>query len=291
MLASDYRRMPALSDAMPSVFISHGAPDLPLADVPARHFLAGLGERLGTPRAVIVLSAHWETTETRVQATPAPATVHDFFGFDPVLYTLRYPAPGAPALAAEIVRRLNAAGVRAATDHERGYDHGAWVPLSLLYPRADIPLVQVSISPARPASFHWQLGRVLAPLRNEGVLIVGSGAVTHNLGEFRDQRHDPATLPPPAYAEAFCDWVAARVAAGDEEALIAWRETAPGAERAHPSVEHFLPLFAALGAAGAAWHGERAHHSFTYGVIGMDCYLFDSAASPAGDAALLYPQH
>ncbi len=260
---------------MPSVFISHGAPTLALDDAPARRFLCGFGATLPRPRAIVVVSAHWETTSLRVTGAARHDVIHDFFGFDEALYRLRYPAPGAPELAEDIVARLRTRGLEAARDDTRGIDHGAWVPLMLMYPDHDVPVVQVSICPARNADFHWQLGAALAPLRETGVLVMGSGAVTHNLGEFRQQRCDPASMRTPDYARAFADWVAATLGNGDAQALVDWRARAPHAARAHPSDDHFLPLHAAAGAAGPDFLGRRVHAGFMFGVIGMDNYVFE----------------
>jgi 4,5-DOPA dioxygenase extradiol len=269
---------PATPRSLPSLFVSHGAPTIVLEDCPARRFLAALGARLGRPRAVLVVSAHWATDEVSVMAASSPATVHDFYGFPPALYVLRYPASGAPALAARIAALLDAAGHRVHLDADRGYDHGAWIPMSLLYPAADVPVVQLSINPTKSAAWHWRLGRSLRPLCDEGVLIVGSGSMTHNLADFRSYRGDMAHAVEP-YAEAFSDWFAQRLAARDLEALLAWHELAPEAARAHPSDEHLLPLFVALGAAGVDWSAWRLHHGFMHGAIAMDAYLFQSGSA------------
>ncbi len=266
---------------MPTLFVSHGAPTLALNDSPTRRFLTGLASRLGRPRAVLVVSAHWEAEEIGVTAGTAPPTVHDFFGFPAALYEQRYPAPGDCALAASIAAQLRAAGYPVALDATRGFDHGVWVPLSLMYPAADIPVLQLSINPARPPTYHWRLGRVLGALRAAGVLIVGSGSMTHNLQDFRRLRGD-ADSPVEAYAEAFTGWIAEQVAARDVDALLAYREQAPFATRAHPTDEHLLPFYVALGAAGVAWSAERLHRGFMHGVIAMDTYLFQSV--PARDA-------
>jgi 4,5-DOPA dioxygenase extradiol len=258
---------------LPSLFISHGAPTLPLDDVPARHFIKGLGARLGRPRAVLVVSPHWESEQLCVTGAPAPATIHDFFGFPAPLYALRYPAPGAPALAGRVVELLGAAGYAASVDPARGLDHGAWVPLMLMYPAADVPVLQLSVNPARTPGWCWRLGRALAGLRAEGVLVIGSGSMTHNLGDFRARR-DEADVAVEPYAEAFADWFADALGRGDLEALLDYRARAPAARRAHPTDEHLLPLYVALGAAGVSWSAERVHRSFTFGSIAMDAYLF-----------------
>lgn len=272
-------------DNVASLFVSHGAPTLALEDRPARDFLQKLGTQLGRPRAIVVVSAHWETDEVCLSAAAHPATVHDFFGFPAALYGMRYAAPGDAGLAHDIAARLAAAGIAAHCDAERGFDHGTWIPLANMYPLADVPVVQISVCPKQSPLFHWRLGRALASLRHAQVLVIGSGSMTHNLDDFRAQRNTPAAEQTPAYAEDFCAWIAARIDAGDSDAVIAYREAAPCAARAHPSPEHFLPFHVALGAAGVSWSGERVHHSYMYGVVAMDCYLFRSGFHP-GRAAV-----
>lgn len=266
---------------MPALFISHGAPTLLVTDSAARRFLCGLGAQLaGTarPRAVVVVSAHWETAEPQILSNPAPATIHDFYGFPAELYAQQYPAPGAPGLAGRILGLLQAAGYPARLDADRGFDHGAWVPLSLMFPAADIPVTQLSINPRRSPLDHWRIGRALRPLGNEGVLVLGSGALTHNLQEWMTHRyrHD---APSPPYVGAFTEWLAERLAARDLESVLGYRELGPAATRAHPSEDHLLPLFVALGAAGLSWSAQRAHASIEYGVIAMDAYLFQASTS------------
>jgi len=261
--------------------VSHGAPTILLEDRPARRFLDTLGATLGRPRAILVVTAHWETDEVCLSSGTQPGTIHDFFGFAPALYEMRYGACGDAALARDIARRLDAAGIAAHCDDTRGFDHGTWVPLACIYPQADIPVVQMSICPQQSPLFHWRLGRALASLRHDDVLVMGSGSVTHNLADFRARRATPEAEQTPAYCEQFCDWLEARIAAGDSDAVIGYRDSAPHGERAHPSAEHFLPLHVALGAAGVSWSGARLHHSYMYGVVAMDCYLFRSGRGAA----------
>jgi 4,5-DOPA dioxygenase extradiol len=268
--------------ALPSIFVSHGAPTIAIEDGAARRFLIDFGQHLPRPRAIVMVSAHWETADVHVLNGARLDTIHDFYGFPAALYERDYPVAGAPDVAAEIGALLRDAGIPVTYDVRRGLDHGAWIPLSLMYPDGDIPVTQVSISPMRSSDFHWQLGQALAPLRERGVLLVGSGALTHNLGDWRTLRRSAdGTLPTPAYAVDFCDWVAVTLERGDTESLCAWEVRAPQARRAHPSPDHFLPLHVAAGAAGAPWRGERVHASFDYGVIGMDCYVFDTPCAVA----------
>jgi 4,5-DOPA dioxygenase extradiol len=257
---------------LPALFISHGSPMLPLEDGRAHRFLKGYATELARPRAILVASAHWETAQPRLTASTAPETIHDFGGFPAALYQMRYPAPGDPALAERAAALLKAAGFAAGLDPTRGLDHGTWVPLSLLYPAADIPVVQLSLQTHLGPEHHFRVGAALRPLRDDGVLIVGSGGLTHNL--MRLQRQGGDTAPPPAWVSAFDQWVADRVAAGDVGALLAWRTEAPHAAESHPTDEHFLPFFVALGAGGAAPTGTRVHHSHTYATLAMDAYAF-----------------
>ena len=257
--------------ALPSLFVSHGAPTLALTPAPAHEFLKGLGSGLGRPTAILCISAHWETERPTVSAGREPETIHDFYGFPPPLYRLRYPAPGAPRLAERVVELLGRAGIPSLQDPARGFDHGAWVPLLLMYPEADIPVAQLSLQLPRGPSHHLALGRALAPLRHEGVLVLGSGGATHNLAEFRGQ---PLDAPPPPHVRAFDAWLAGAAEAGDETALLDYPQQAPDARRVHPREEHFLPFFVAFGAAGTGAKGRRLHTSFTHGVLSMAAFAF-----------------
>lgn len=269
--------------SFPSLFLSHGAPILPLTDTPARTFLSRLGDHFARPRAILVVSAHWETEFPSVSAVDRNETIHDFVGFPPQLYQLRYPAPGAPRLAVEVADLLHTSGMSCNIDNDRGLDHGAWVPLMLMYPQADIPVLQLSIQPHLGPAHHLRLGHALATLRDEGALIIGSGSLTHDLSEFRGQGpNDPA----PGWVNAFADWFGEALKARRVEDLLDYRRQAPHAIKNHPSEEHLLPLFIALGAAGTRWRAERVHASSTHSILRMDVYRFSEAASfDAGGAA------
>jgi 4,5-DOPA dioxygenase extradiol len=257
---------------LPALFISHGSPMLVLEDGKAHRFLKSYAAELPRPSAILVASAHWETAEPRLTAGLAPETIHDFGGFPPALYRLRYPSPGDPKLAERAAGLLRAAGFPTGLDPARGLDHGSWIPLSLLYPAADIPVVQLSLQTDLGPEHHYRMGAALRPLRDDGVLIVGSGSLTHNLMGL--QRGAPEDQPPPAWSAAFEGWIADQVAARDVAALLAWRTQAPHAALAHPSDEHFLPFFVALGAATPDGNGTRVHHSHTYAALAMDAYAF-----------------
>ena len=239
---------------------------------------AQLGRTLPRPRALLVASAHWETSVPMLTGNAKPETIHDFGGFPEELYRERYPAPGAPALAAEVVALLKRAEIAAGIDGCRGLDHGTWVPLKWMYPDHAIPVVQLSLQPELGTAHHLRLGRALAPLADDGVLIIGSGHTTHNL---RDWMANRARTEPLRYAEAFAQWLNERLSAHDEEAVLAYRERAPDAVRAHPTEEHFLPLFVALGAAGRGARVERVIDGFEGGAMSMDSYLFQPAAELA----------
>lgn len=257
---------------LPALFVSHGAPTLILDDVPARAFLARAGGELGRPSAIVVVSAHYEAKGVRVDRSERPRTIHDFGGFPSALYEIQYPAPGDPELAGEIVGLLQAAGLDAATDDRWGLDHGAWVPLSLMYPEADIPVVAVSVDPEAGPDHHLALGAALASLRRRGVLVVGSGSFTHNLHEIpRPFRR--IDTPAPAWVTEFAEWASAAIVEGRVADLLDYRRLAPHGARNHPTDEHFLPLFAAMGAGGAT-AGRRLHDSATFAVLRMDAYAF-----------------
>ncbi len=263
---------------LPSLFLSHGSPMMALEPSPARTFLAGLGAQLPRPRASLVVSAHHDAAyqggRATVTASPAPPTIHDFGGFPGELFAMRYPAPGDPVLAARVVELLAGRGLAVTADPERGLDHGAWVPLSLTYPDADVPVVQLSIASNASPEWHYALGQALTPLRDAGVLIVGSGSITHNLRALFSARL-PIDAPAPAWVTDFTDWVADRMAVGAADDVLHSVERAPHGADNHPTPDHILPLFVAMGAGGASFKAERLHHSVTYGLLAMDVYAFD----------------
>lgn len=255
----------------PSLFVSHGAPTVAIAPSPAHDFFSGLGEHLGRPKAILVASAHWETSVPTLSLASQPGTIHDFGGFPEELYRMTYPAPGAPELAKEVAGRLEAAGMPSRLDPTRGLDHGAWIPLKLMYPHADIPVVQLSIQPRQGPAEHWRLGEALRPLREDGLLVIGSGTASHNLSELR--AHAGAATPP-EWVTSFDRWLADAVKGGRKDDLIATLEKAPHAARNHPTADHLLPLFVAAGAGQEGAPGEVIHESFSWGVLSMAAYAF-----------------
>ena len=267
---------------LPTLFLSHGSPMHAIEAGAAGRAWATLGRALPQPRAVVMASAHWETSVPMLTGNPHPSTIHDFGGFPKELYELRYPAPGAPEIAARAVALLKDAGITAGIDGCRGLDHGAWVPMMHLWPEHDVPVVQLSLQPDRGTSHHVALGRALAPLAGEGVLIVGSGHTTHNLRDWVAHRVNGGNTggrreEPLRYAQEFTAWVQSTLDAGDVEALVDYRERAPHAERSHPTEEHFLPLHVAWGAAGERPRAERVVTGYEAGALALDSWLFQPA--------------
>ncbi|UQS89249.1 dioxygenase [Pseudomonas chlororaphis subsp. piscium] len=253
---------------LPSLFISHGSPMLALEPGASGPALARLAAELPRPKAIVVVSAHWESQDLRVSSNPQPQTWHDFGGFPAALFAVQYPAPGQPELAEQVAQLLRADGLPAQLDDQRPFDHGVWVPLSLMYPQAYIPVVQVSLPSRMGPALQTQVGRALSSLRQQGVLLIGSGSITHNLREL-DWHAGPESVEP--WARAFRDWIIEKLAANDEAALHDYRRQAPNAVRSHPSDEHLLPLYFARGAGGDF---SIAHQGFTMGALGMDIYRF-----------------
>jgi len=273
------------SPPMPALFLSHGSPDTVIADTQAADWLRHLAEQLPRPRAIVVASAHFEVSGgVAVSADPKPETIHDFGGFAPELYAMRYPAPGEPELARRIASDLQAVGFAARAVDKRGFDHGVWVPLKLIYPEADIPVISVSVDPRQGPEHHFRLGQALAGLGADGVLVIGSGSFTHNLGEaFKALRTGNRTAAVPQWVRDFTGWMNDHLATHDLEALLDYRKSAPFAVENHPTDEHLLPLYVALGAAGEAGTASLIHDSAEFGVLAMSMWRFDPAAtqSPA----------
>jgi 4,5-DOPA dioxygenase extradiol len=258
---------------LPSVFLSHGAPTFALEPGLAGPQLAALARELPRPQAVLLVSPHWMTLEPTVGLTAHPETIHDFGGFGPALHQIHYAAPGHPVLANRTIEVLREAGWSPRAHEARGLDHGAWVPMRHMYPAADVPVFQVSLPSQLDADGAWLFGRALAPLAEEGVLIVGSGSLTHNLSEFMHRSVDDAT-----YVHEFSAWVRDAVMRSDSDRLRRTLMDAPHARRAHPSSEHFLPLLVASGSAVEPWTATVIEGGITHGVLSMDGFVFHSGA-------------
>ena len=243
MTSSETRSTSSASSRMPVVFLAHGAPPL-LDDKGWLAELAGWAKAMPKPKALLVLSAHWEAKPPTVGATEAVPLVYDFYGFPERYYAMKYPAPGAPQLAARVRELLRASSLGVAEDPGRGLDHGAWVPLTAMYPEADVPTLQLSL-PSLDTKEQFALGRALAPLRDEGVVIMGSGFLTHNMRAL-------GLHSTPDWAKDFDAWVTDVLTRRDHDALLDWKAKAPGAQLAHPRSEHFAPVVAAAAAAAEA---------------------------------------
>ena len=260
---------------MPTLFLSHGAPTMAIEQSAARDFFLRLGAKLPQPKAIVIASAHWVSEPVGILGGTKPLdTIYDFYGFPYELYAMEYPSPGIGELESSITDLLETAGLEIRVHRTRGLDHGAWIPLKLMYPDANIPVTQISVDPNGSPAHHWRIGRALQSLVRDDVLVIGSGTMTHNLSEVgnfhsADTKDDEAD-----YVIEFSRWMEAQIAAQDLDGLLAYREQAPYAERAHPSPEHLMPFYFALGAAGADWRGELLHRSAVYNVINLDSYAF-----------------
>lgn len=257
----------------PILFLSHGSPMTAFGGDELNRTWAVLAGRLIRPAAILMVSAHWNTRLPILTGSAQPEAIHDFGGFPAELYRLRYPAPGDSALAQRIKQQLTEAGIATGIDASRGLDHGAWVPLRTLFPAADIPVLQLSVQPERCSRHHYALGAALAPLANENILIIASGHMTHNL---MDYMRPDAERPAPD-SRAFRDWTHEQLMSNSNEKLFDWQHMAPGAKFAHPTPEHFLPLFVALGAAGEKHRTEWLGGGWIEGSLAADNYLFEQA--------------
>ncbi|GFY94216.1 catalytic LigB subunit of aromatic ring-opening dioxygenase family [Actinidia rufa] len=264
-------------------YISHGSPTLSIDEsLPARDFLKSFTKTVygggieDKPKSILIISGHWETSHPTVNAVVGPSdTIYDFYGFPEQMYKLKYPAPGAPALAKRVKEMLMSSGFeRVNVDNKRGLDHGAWVPLMLMYPEADIPVCQLSIQTHRNAAYHYNLGKALAPLKEEGVLIVGSGAATHNLRSLHPSKDGSITT----WALEFDTWLKDALLSGRFDDVIDYEEKAPHAKKAHPRPDHFYPLHVAMGAAAENTKAELIHHSWQLSSLSYASYKFTTTA-------------
>lgn len=274
--------------ALPALFVSHGSPMLALEPGAAGAFMQRLGPAVerafGRPRAIVVVSPHTSARAPIVLGSAAHHAVHDFGGFPRELYELQYSPPGDPLLAADVAARLAAAGIATQQiDDEPGIDHGMWSVLRFAWPDANVPVVPVALAPQQPPGAQWAIGEALAPLAAQGVLVIGSGSITHNLRLlFRAGGQPPLDAAEIAESRAFRDWVAERVEQGDRDGLLDYRARAPHAAYMHPSDEHWLPFYIAAGAGGLE-ASARLHDSVTYGALGMDAYAFGPGSQALAD--------
>lgn len=254
---------------LPALFISHGSPMLALDAGAVGIALQRVASNLPKPQAIVVMSAHWQSQQLEVSTGHLPETWHDFRGFPKALYQIRYPAAGAPDIAEYIIERLNLAQLDARPNAIRPRDHGVWMPLLHMYPAADVPVIQISIPLSYTEGQLAYIGQALSILRQEQILLIGSGSITHNLAELSWQQSHAAT---PNWASEFRNWIVYQLSNDDHEAVFGWKSDAPYALQNHPTDEHLSPLFFAMGA------GKRfsvIHSSFAHGALGMDMYRFD----------------
>ena len=253
---------------LPGLFISHGSPMLALNPEQVGPALQRLSSNLPTPKAIVVMSAHWESQALEVNTGIRPETWHDFRGFPPALYEIRYPAPGDPQLAEDILKRLSDAGFDAHANNSRPRDHGVWMPLLHMFPNADIPVVEISLPMHMSAERIYQIGQTLSALREQQVLLIGSGSITHNLSELSWHGESQDV---PVWASTFRNYVVQKLTHQDYEAILDWNSI-PYVQRNHPTLEHFAPLFFAM---GTGTRFSIVHSSFSMGSLGMDIYRFD----------------
>jgi 4,5-DOPA dioxygenase extradiol len=275
---------------LPALFLSHGSPMTALEPRAAGAFMQRLGPAIvatfGRPQAILALSAHSLARQPVLLAAARHSAVYDFGGFDPKLHTLRYDAPGAPALARRVHALLAEAGIAAQSVDQGGLDHGIWTPLLHAWPAADIPVLPLAWVPSQSPAAQFALGQALAPLAHEGVLVLGSGSITHNLRRvFAGGLDASAEQPELAESAVFCSWMHEHGLARDWDTLFAYRQRAPHAVDMHPTDEHLLPWYIAAGAGGREHPALRLHHSVTYGSLAMDAYAF-GASAPSLAAAL-----
>jgi 4,5-DOPA dioxygenase extradiol len=269
--------------SFPPLFLSHGSPMTALEPREAGAFMQQLGQRLdalyGRPRALLIVSAHSTARLPLLLAGPHHHALYDFGGFDARLNTLRYDAAGAPALADEVQALALAAGAPIARVDDGGLDHGAWTPLRYVYPDADVPVLPLAFVPSQSPAQQFALGELLRPLADDGVLIIGSGSLTHNLHlVFGGGRPPAIDAPEIAASRAFRHWLVERSAARDWDALLDYRRQAPHGVDMHPTDEHLLPWFVAAGAGGREAPPRRIHASLTFGSLAMDAYAFGPQA-------------
>jgi 4,5-DOPA dioxygenase extradiol len=285
-----------MSAALPSLFVSHGSPMLALDPGSTGPFFERLGRtidvRFGTPRGIVIVSPHTSARRPVLLPSATHHAVHDFSGFPEALYRLRYEPPGSPELGEQVSRLFDAGGIAHDRSVEEGLDHGIWSVLRFAWPAAEVPVLPVALAPYASPAEQWAVGAALAPLRREGVLVIGSGSLTHNLrlmvrthpGEGADAQAVPEIEP----SRAFRQWIADHTSAGDREALLDYRARAPHAALMHPSDEHWLPFYIAAGAGGLAG-SRRLHDALTYGCLAMDAYAFGDGAAALHDALKAQP--
>ena len=254
------------------LFVPHGAPTFALNPGAAGAAMRQVAQQLPAPRAIVVVSPHWETALPTVGLATHPETIHDFYGFPAPLYDLNYPATGCPEAAREVVAALQAHGFEVQTDPQRGLDHGAWIPLRQMFPDADVPIVPLSMQTHAGPEHAFRVGQALSGLAEKNIWVIASGNITHNLRDWHVAASTHGQTP--AYVHQFADWVAEKLSAHDVSALLNYRQLSAEGRQAHPSEDHLLPLYVALGAAGAGATPQTFYRGVSDYVIAMDGYAF-----------------
>ena len=254
------------------LFVPHGAPTFALQPGAAGAAMSAVVQQLSSPRAIVVVSPHWDTRIPTVSMATQLETIHDFYGFPPALYELQYPATGCPELAQEVATALRAAGLEVADDSQHGLDHGAWQPLRHMFPDADVPIVPLSMQSRGGPAHAFRVGQALAPLAEKNVWVMASGNITHNLGDWQVAASTHGQTP--TYVNRFADWVEEKLQANDVGSLLNYRQHSADGRQAHPSEDHLLPLFVALGAAGEGAKPQAFYRGVSDYVIAMDGYAF-----------------
>ncbi len=254
------------------LFVPHGAPTFAIDPGAAGAAMSQVANVLPTPRAIIVVSPHWDTSIPTVSTAKQLETIYDFHGFPNALYSIKYPATGCPEGAQEVVAALQKRFPQVAIDPTRGLDHGAWTPLRQMFPEADIPIIPVSIQSRAGTAHALAMGEALQELTQKGFLLIASGNITHNLGDYQMAAMRAGQTPP--YVQVFADWVQAQLNAKRLQNLIDYRQHSPEGVRSHPTEDHLLPLFVALGAAGKDATAQAFYRGISSHVIAMDGYQF-----------------
>ncbi|MGX9460295.1 DODA-type extradiol aromatic ring-opening family dioxygenase [Shewanella sp. A14] len=253
------------------LFISHGSPMMAVENTNTSRFLQKLGQQLPTPKAIVVFSAHLDVTDDVVITAGArPETIHDFYHFPDELYQIHYPAPGEPVLAKQIADAFVSAGIKVNLSPTHGWDHGVWIPLRLMYPQANIPIVQISINTRVGTAQNYQYGQLIASLKHDNILIIGSGGISHNLSEVFRQSKTPNGVE---MMNTFTNWVEEKLINNDTESMLNYLSLAPFAQFNHPTQEHFLPLIAVLGASETC-SAKKIHQDVEFELLSLDAYSF-----------------
>lgn len=256
---------------LPSLYISHGSPALMIKNNKTTEFLKQLSSKFEKPKYILIISSHWVSKNLKILYEDSPSLIYDFYGFPNELYTLKYPAKSSKRKSNEIVELLESNNIKIEKDDLRGgFDHGVWSPLTFLYPKADIPVLQISLPASYSAEQLYKVGEILSKLRDD-TLIIGSGSITHNLGDISWDENNNSPKP---YVKAFRDWVVEKIENQEIDSLLNFRKESPYLAKNHPTLEHFLPLYVSLGAAKGT-EGKSLNDLYMHGNLSMDTIIFE----------------